>query len=228
MPSCSGYYWQRGEAEWFRRNFPAISFSSGNCNSRRSLYSFSYSQATENPSGPLDDTELDLIALFQTITKLSFVSGALSLLPPMERLLGFPSPQIPKSSSKKDNLSKLEPFKKKELHRTSIRNENAYHLCVTMLSKYANLPFKKEEKKVFVCGDSHCTSLAWHSLDFMDEPHQMQPLLVTGMKIWHLRPDSFFYPKVQFQNVIKKGQFLSLNFVSLVLAINSIPITSKQ
>ncbi len=32
----------------------------------------------------------------------------------------------------------------------------------------------------------------------------LHPLLVTGCKIWHLRPESRFYPKLQFFNTIRK------------------------
>ena len=36
------------------------------------------------------------------------------------------------------------------------------------------------------------------------EARLLQPLLVTGCKIWHLRPSSTFYPKLQFINIVRK------------------------
>ena len=35
------------------------------------------------------------------------------------------------------------------------------------------------------------------------EKHRIQPALCTGTKIWHLRPDSVFYPKCSFNNAIQ-------------------------
>jgi hypothetical protein len=45
---------------------------------------------------------------------------------------------------------------------------------------------------------------AWRTVRLRDEDRLIWPLLVTGCKIWHLRPESVFYPKVQFLNTIKK------------------------
>jgi len=71
---------------------------------------------------------------------------------------------------------------------------------------YYELPLASmNAKPLYVCGDSHCAPLAWQSVQFQGEKHQLHPLLVTGMKIWHLRPDSSFYNKVQFYNVLKGG-----------------------
>ena len=35
------------------------------------------------------------------------------------------------------------------------------------------------------------------------KPRLLHPLLVTGIKMWHLRPSSHFYPKVHFWNTVK-------------------------
>ena len=35
------------------------------------------------------------------------------------------------------------------------------------------------------------------------------PQLVTGLKIWHLRPESSFYPKVNFENVMSLSMYTS-------------------
>ena len=47
-------------------------------------------------------------------------------------------------------------------------------------------------------------SAAWRTVRLRGEIRLVRPLLVTGCKIWHLRPESTFYPKVQFLNTIRK------------------------
>ena len=36
-------------------------------------------------------------------------------------------------------------------------------------------------------------------------PHLIQPVLITGTKIWHLRPDSVFYTKQALHNALGSG-----------------------
>jgi hypothetical protein len=52
---------------------------------------------------------------------------------------------------------------------------------------------------VYVCGDSHALSPAWRSVN----GRLLVPKLVTGLKHWHLREDSSFYPKKNFHQVVK-------------------------
>ena len=40
-------------------------------------------------------------------------------------------------------------------------------------------------------------------LIFKEETHLIYPVLSTGTKIWHLRKESQFYPKINFYNAIK-------------------------
>ena len=47
-------------------------------------------------------------------------------------------------------------------------------------------------------------SAAWRVIQLRGEDRLLQPLLVTGCKIWHLRPKGTFYPKIQFLNTIRK------------------------
>ncbi|KAF5830656.1 hypothetical protein DUNSADRAFT_14221 [Dunaliella salina] len=55
---------------------------------------------------------------------------------------------------------------------------------------------------LFLCGDSHCLPAAWRIVTLRGKPRLLLPLLVTGCKIWHLRPQSSFYPKIQFHNAL--------------------------
>ena len=68
-------------------------------------------------------------------------------------------------------------------------------------------------------GDSHCMVPAWQSIAFkvvvnsagigvtswQGNLRLLVPLLVTGLKIWHLRPTSNFFPKNNFFNALATG-----------------------
>ena len=45
-------------------------------------------------------------------------------------------------------------------------------------------------------GDSHSLSPGWRTLQHRGAQRMLQPMLVTGLKMWHLRDDSRFFPKV--------------------------------
>ncbi len=75
------------------------------------------------------------------------------------------------------------------------------------------------EKSIYICGDSHCLSLAWNIVkkttttttkkknNTVDKPsyHLLVPKLVTGVKQWHLRQDSSFYPKQNYYNAMNES-----------------------
>lgn len=67
------------------------------------------------------------------------------------------------------------------------------------------LPFGPIEKSnaLFLAGDSHCLSAAWRRVCPRGKDCVLIPKLVTGLKIWHLRPESDFYPKIAFENTMK-------------------------
>jgi len=144
--------------------------------------------STSDPSKKYTDQELDILAIYFTIIKIIFLSGALALIPPLCKL--------------------VEPLREgRDLHLTDIRNESAYQHCIATLSRYHRIPFAPEflqndDKVIYVCGDSHCTSLGWQTLKIKGENYLLKPLLATGMKVWHLRPESTFYPKGHFYNLI--------------------------
>ncbi len=43
----------------------------------------------------------------------------------------------------------------------------------------------------------------WRVVTLRGEPRLLVPLLVTGAKVWHLRPASVFYPKRQFEATLQ-------------------------
>ena len=136
--------------------------------------------------------ELDLLALLFTLVKIIFNAGMLSALPGLIEL--------------------IEPVRTstaKPLHQTLIRNEHAYYCCIvqlleTILPTLPILPKEALAKPLYMCGDSHSQPPAWHVLNIHGEARLLVPMLVTGMKCWHLRPESRFYPKSNFYNVVEK------------------------
>lgn len=57
---------------------------------------------------------------------------------------------------------------------------------------------------------------AYHEMTFRGEKHLIRPLLVTGLKCWHLRPSSTFYPKANFYHIVPTGTCLCLLVSSLL------------
>lgn len=112
----------------------------------------------------------------------------------------------------------LEPVRvARDLHRTAIRNEQAYYSCIAQLlsledglvSQPPEIPAPvpgvdaaADPSVVYVCGDSHTLPTAWRELTVHGERVLLRPALVTGLKHWHLRKDSTFYPKINFWRVL--------------------------
>ncbi len=44
----------------------------------------------------------------------------------------------------------------------------------------------------YIIGDSHCLPPAWHVVNVHGELRTIHPLLVTGLKAWHMRPEVQF------------------------------------
>jgi tetratricopeptide (TPR) repeat protein len=64
---------------------------------------------------------------------------------------------------------------------------------------------------IYICGDSHCIPPAWSTVstrtassagEDIVTTYTLVPKLVTGLKHWHLRPDSHFYPKMTFLSMV--------------------------
>lgn len=100
-----------------------------------------------------------------------------------------------------------------ELHLTHIRNGNSYFLYIEALLTVPIEPENlklSESNRLYMMGDSHCLSLAWRTLTLKTpgehkspEKKVLMPFLINGCKIWHLRKESNFYPKVQFYQALK-------------------------
>jgi len=131
---------------------------------------------------PYSAQELDFVALLCTIVKLGYVLGALDIIPPL--------------------IDLIEPLRDgRELHLTSIRNEHAYYCCIAQLIPLHTTPLIKYPP-LYIAGDSHSLPPGWHTINVKGQERLLQPVLVTGLKIWHLRSESKFYPKANFYNMI--------------------------
>ncbi|GMF19376.1 unnamed protein product [Phytophthora lilii] len=148
-------------------------------------------QANRKDASALSEAELDLLACFFTIVKILFVNGKLVALPSLIRV--------------------LEPLRfGRELHRTTIRNEQAYYTCIAQLLSIdsgleRNPPLaisQPSPDNIYVCGDSHTLATAWRKIDVNGQTTLLRPALVTGLKHWHLRKESTFYPKLNFWRAV--------------------------
>lgn len=80
----------------------------------------------------------------------------------------------------------------RDFHLTTVRNEHAYYCCAVQCLEVRSEATRDERPTVHVIGDSHCLPLAWNS--FVSSA-RLHPHLVTGLKMWHLRPESVFFLK---------------------------------
>jgi hypothetical protein len=52
---------------------------------------------------------------------------------------------------------------------------------------------------LYVAGDSHALSPSWRVVRWRGQPRVLVPVLVTGLKLWHLRDGADFFPKANFE-----------------------------
>ena len=88
-----------------------------------------------------------------------------------------------------------------DLHLTTIRNEHAYYCCIaqlleTLLSRenraVESTGQLKPAQAIYIFGDSHTLPLAWRKVSFVMLNIGLCKL-ATGVKAFHLRPESKFY-----------------------------------
>ncbi|OQS04843.1 hypothetical protein THRCLA_02951 [Thraustotheca clavata] len=136
----------------------------------------------------LEEESWDLLALLFTLVKILFLEGCMTFLP-----------QI---------ITLIEPLRMQyghHLHQTTIRNEHAYYCCIVQLLciPEPSLSPISQDDILYVCGDSHTLPTAWRQLEISKSSYRLVPALVTGLKHWHLRPSTNFYPQKNFDNVVQ-------------------------
>jgi hypothetical protein len=145
-----------------------------------------------------DNPSMDFMALVFTVVKMLYFKGALHRLPPL--------------------INMIEPTRRcsrQALHLTSIRNEHAYYSTIIQILANRLTHASPAEvfvdhtkaataavKPLYVIGDSHVSPLAWSKVMLKRQERLLVPKLVTGIKHWHLRPSSDFYPKANFQSAV--------------------------
>ncbi|XP_062521933.1 uncharacterized protein LOC134196728 isoform X2 [Corticium candelabrum] len=138
---------------------------------------------------PYSAEQLDLVAFYFTLVKILYFSGALELIKPLCSVLDM-------------------AHSGRELHLSTIRNENAYFCCISQVIKVPGMyVFGSSDEKpefIYFAGESHAISPAWRSITYQGRHHVIHPIVATGLKLWHLRPESKFYPKIAFYNAMKR------------------------
>ncbi|KAL0478909.1 hypothetical protein AKO1_007822 [Acrasis kona] len=131
---------------------------------------------------PFSEDDLNFIALCFTLVKILFTTSQLNVLPNLIDLV--------------ESIRYL-----KCLHQTTIRNEHAYFCYLSQIMSECP-PQLTSAQPLYICGDSHCLSPAWRTIRINGVDRLLKPTLVTGLKCWHLRPESDFYPKINFWNAV--------------------------
>lgn len=168
------------------------------------------------PSGEpekFSDVDLDILAIAFTTVKILYLLGRIADIPILFSII-----------EPTRLLSKTPP------HETNIRNEHAYYQCIAqslsnridalsacvkedlnrkVLDCFSNVYMNSitqlaANNPLYIIGDSHVISPAWNIVKLNDENRLITPLLVTGIKHWHLRPESVFYPKANFESAVNK------------------------
>ncbi|CAI5473075.1 unnamed protein product [Closterium sp. Yama58-4] len=134
--------------------------------------------------------QLDVLALLMTAVKALFLGGAVQRAKAVGALV------------ERARLASATP-----LHETLIRNEAAYFGCAFQLLSQYPIPHSLSHnapQPLFLAGDSHCMAAAWRVVQVRGRPRLLCPLLITGLKAWHLRPESTFFPKASFHRAMQR------------------------
>lgn len=144
---------------------------------------------TDGSTGSLYDSQplqLEVLGIYFAVVKDAFILGLLDLLPEL--------------------LRTINPLHKGcALHRTIMRNEAAYFASIALLMQHLDpdvtSDYSEDMEALYVVGDSHTLSPSWHVLQYDGRNVLLTCGVVTGLKIWHLRDGSDFYPKHLYHRV---------------------------
>jgi tetratricopeptide (TPR) repeat protein len=133
------------------------------------------------------DAHLDAIALACTALRVLYCGGALA-----------------RAAAASAALAAVRECAAPPLHAGRARNEDAFAACVAALLTEGASPERPvllesegvpAVSPVFLLGDSHTLPLAWRKVGPPASPRLTIPLLVTGLKVWDLRPGGVFFPR---------------------------------
>lgn len=125
------------------------------------------------------DDDLNFLHLIFKIVKICYVQGKIELA---SRICRFMDPFVAACG---------------DLNATPIKNGYSYFQFIAKM-----IPLKpldpKADMRIYIMGDSHCLSPAWNLIEVESKPCLIQPLLITGCKLWHLRDASHIHVKVNY------------------------------
>lgn len=175
------------------------------------------------------DAELDLLALFSTAVKVLFLQGKLHLLPALYQRIEPCRVQSERAlhlTTIRNEMAYVQEIAQLLCYRYANASYGIRELAPSSsYSYFCNMnpvlakpalssgasssvadqsPLLREAsvKPIYVLGDSHCVSPAWSIIRVHGKPRLLVPRLATGVKHWHLRTDSTFYPKSHFRNMV--------------------------
>ncbi len=191
---------------------PSVASSASSASSSSAPVSPALSSAAASASSAecsYSAEELDLLALVFTAVKILFVVGALQPLPALialvepvrvrqqlhltnirneqayytciAQLLRFAHFPLPLVSASAPNVSALKP--------------TATSVDVASAAETPRADAFESLRPVYVVGDSHAMAPAWQVISWRGERRILFPKVVTGLKCFHMRPESDFYPK---------------------------------
>jgi tetratricopeptide (TPR) repeat protein len=164
----------------------------------------------------LSNESLDLLALGFTAAKILYLQGRLCRLPALvavlERGRTISKKPIHQTSIRNEHAfyiciasvlsmrASSQEYREYNLvavlQETQGQPEQRSLSCTDPLSHEAFAAAAKNP--LYFVGDSHVLSLAWSVLSTATGPRLVIPKLVTGVKQWHMRKESCFYPKHEF------------------------------
>ena len=141
----------------------------------------------EPPKGMVyPEEEISVLGMYFTLAKYLYVMGFLQFLAPLGKI--------------------IHPLRENsDVHFTAVVNEAAYYGCIEKLAADVapRLPLDTECPSIYALGDSHTLAMGWNHVVAAGTKFLIRPYLVTGIKAYHLRQNTRFYPKETFWNVAR-------------------------
>ena len=165
-----------------------------------------------------DGDALDRLALLFTLVKILFLSGVVRPLPRLialvERARRASATPLHQTTVRNEHayyccIAQLTALDRRDARdvAAAMRDARVRHFCGGSGGDGSGGDGSGDVEVVYMCGDSHALSPAWKALGGGGgggARRVLVPALVTGLKHWHLRPATNFYPKANFYNVVAR------------------------
>lgn len=140
------------------------------------------------------EDEISILGMYFTLVKYLYVMGYLQFVAPLTEI--------------------VRPLRENsDVHLTPVVNEAAYYGCIEKLAAdlAPRLPLDTGCPTIYALGDSHTLAMGWHHVEAAGARYLLRPYLVTGIKAYHLRQNTRFYPKEAFWTMartIPRGSYV--------------------